>query len=210
MSASSFFNPRGAIDITKNHLPHWQQGESWTFVTWRLKDSLPKTRLEQWMAERTNWILKHPEPWDDQTESEYHDFFRTQVDEWLDQGSGSCLLRDSAHSKIVADALRHFHGERYEIATFVIMPNHVHILFRPLAHFGLSEILKSWKGFTARELNRRLGKTGPVWQEDYWDRLIRSERHFFKVAQYIRENPMKAKLPAGDFVLYEKLFRLGD
>lgn len=41
------------------------------------------------------------------------------------------MLEDPANAKIVADALRHFDGERYELASFVVMPNHVHVLFRP-------------------------------------------------------------------------------
>jgi type I restriction enzyme R subunit len=187
-----FFNPDAEIERHQRNLPHWQQGEKWVFVTWRLSDSLPKAMLEQWKEERTTWLALHPEPWDEQTESEYHDRFSRQIDEWLDQGAGACVLKDTANARIVADALRHFEGERYEIASFVVMPNHVHVLFRPLGKHTLPEILKSWKGFTAREINKRMGRTGALWQDEYWDRLIRNERHFFKVAEYIRENPVKA------------------
>ncbi len=197
----SFFNPYCEIDKTSHHLPHWQQGEAWVFVTWRLGDSLPKTKLDQWNAEREAWMKHHPEPWDEKTEAEYHERFSRQIDEWLDQGSGSCVLRDPANAKIVADALRHFDGERYELASFVVMPNHVHVLFRPLGGHALPEIVKSWKGFTAREINKRIGKLGALWQEEYWDRLIRNERHFFKVAEYVRDNPVKAKLREGEFML---------
>jgi type I restriction enzyme R subunit len=193
----SFFNPHGEIDVTKNHLPHWQQGKAWVFVTWRLGDSLPKAKLDQWKNERDSWMAHHPEPWDKKTEAEYHERFSHQIDEWLDQGSGSCLLKDPANASIVAHALRHFDGDRYELASFVVMPNHVHVLFRPLEGHALPEIVKSWKGFTSREINKRAGKTGALWQDEYWDRLIRNEQHFFKVAEYIRENPVKAKLEGG-------------
>ncbi len=195
-----FFNPEEETDKHWRNLPHWQQGETWVFVTWRLADSLPKAKLDQWKEERDIWLSHHPEPWDEKTDAEYHERFSRQIDEWLDQGSGSCVLKDPAHAGIVADALRHFDGERYELASFVVMPNHAHVLFRPLGQHRLPEILKSWKGFTAREINKRLGKTGPLWQDEYWDRLIRNERHFFKVAEYIRENPLKAKLRDGQFI----------
>ncbi len=197
----SFFNPYGEIDKTSHHLPHWQQGEAWVFVTWRLGDSLPKAKLGQWKQEREIWLKHHPEPWDEKTEAEYHDRFSRQIDEWLDQGSGSCVLKDPANAKIVADALRHFDGERYELASFVVMPNHVHVLFRPLGGHALPDIVKSWKGFTAREINKRLGKAGALWQDEYWDRLIRNERHFFKVVEYVRENPVNARLREGQFIL---------
>ena len=202
--SSSFYNPYGKIDATQNRLPHWQQGVTWVFVTWRLGDSLPKTKLDQWNKEQEIWRKHHPEPWDDKTKEEYHERFSREIDRWLDQGSGSCVLKEPANAKIVADALRHFDGDRYELASFVVMPNHVHVLFRPLEDHALAEILRSWKGFTAREINKRIGKTGALWQDEYWDRLIRSERHFCKVAEYIRENPVNARLKESEFILMER------
>jgi len=198
-----FYSPNSKTDRHRRNLPHWQQGEAWCFVTWRLGDSLPAGKLQQWHDEKEQWLKFHPEPWDDATEEEYHERFSQQIDEWLDQGAGSCLLRDPANAKTVADALRHFDGERYELASFVVMPNHVHVLFRPLSGHLIPEIVKSWKGFTAREINQRMGTKGALWQEEYWDRLVRSERHFLKYADYIRENPVKAKLKSG-FVAWEK------
>nr|MBC8525198.1 HsdR family type I site-specific deoxyribonuclease [Chlorobium phaeobacteroides] len=187
----SFLDPEREIGMTQHRLPHWQQGDVWVFVTWRLADSLPQSKLEEWKEEREIWLSNHPEPWDEKTEEEYHERFSRQIDEWLDQGSGSCLLREPAYAQIVANALRHFDGERYQLASFVVMPNHVHVLFCPSGTHSLAGILKSWKGFSAREINKRSGKTGSFWQEEYWDRLIRSEKHFFRVAKYIRENPIK-------------------
>ena len=141
------------------------------------------------------------------TETEYHERFSRQIDKWLDQGSGSCVLKKPANAKVVADALGHFDGEWYEIASFVVMPNHVHVMFRPLGDYALPDIVRSWKGFTAREINKRIGMTGALWQGEYWDRLIRSEWHFFKVAEYIRENPLNARLKESEFILMERGFR---
>jgi type I restriction enzyme R subunit len=197
----AFLDPNAPIDRHEHRLPHWQQGDVFYFVTWRLADSLPAEKIKEWQAERDAWLSRHPGPWDEKTEEEYHERFSRQIDQWLDQGHGSCLLRDREYSTLVADAIRHFIGERYNIASFVVMPNHVHVLFRLRVPHRLEEVVKSWKGFTAREINRRIGKTGPLWQEDYWDRLIRNPRHFAKCAEYIRENPVKAKLRQGEFVM---------
>lgn len=199
-SPRSFFHPEAEIHVTRNRLPHWQQGDVWVFVSWRLGDSLPKEKLDLLREERETWLNHHPQPWDEAQESEYHERFSRQIDDWLDQGSGSCLLKDPGNAAIVADALRHFDGDRYQLAAFVVMPNHVHVLFQPLGQHALADIVKSVKGFTAREINKRLGRQGPLWQEEYWDRLIRSEQHFFKVLEYIHENPRKAKLREGEFV----------
>ena len=147
LPSGPFFNSYAETLVTKNHLPHWQQGHVWCFVTWRLADSLPKAKLDQWNTERSDWLKQHPEPWDEEAETAYHEKFSRQIDEWLDQGGGSCVLRDLANASIVAEAMRHFDGERYEIASFVVMPNHVHVLFRPLGGHVLADIVKSWKGF---------------------------------------------------------------
>ena len=184
-----FFNPNVDIDITRHRLPHWQQGNVWIFATFRLNDSLPTVLLAQWEKERDDWLSQHPRPWDWKTEAEYNERFPRRFEYWLDQGRGSCVLKDPAIAKIVADALRHFDGERYELAAFVVMPNHVHVLFRPLGNHRLPAIMKAWKGFTAREINRRIGESGRLWQPDYRDRLIRNERHFYAAMEYIRDNP---------------------
>jgi type I restriction enzyme R subunit len=148
-----------------------------------------------------NWQRLHPEPWDEETEEEYHRQFSNRIDQWLDAGEGSCVLRDHALAQIVAGAFHHFDGKRYDIVAFVVMPNHVHVLFRLRASHRLEEVIKSWKGFTAREINKRLGKQGSLWQEGYWDRMIRNERHFFKCREYIKKNPKRAKLRTGEYIL---------
>jgi REP element-mobilizing transposase RayT len=199
--AGRFFNPEADIDKRRNRLPHWQQGDVWCFVTWRLADALPSEILFKWKEERKLWLRQHPEPWDEQTEAMYHRRFSRPLDQWLDQGRGACLLRNPACSSVVASALRHFDQERYLLRDFVVMPNHVHVLFLPLGQHRLSELVKGWKGFTARSINRETGGCGEVWQADYWDRLIRSGEHFERVVSYIGANPTKAGLKEGEFVL---------
>ena len=197
-----FFNPEKEVTKRKHRLPHWQQGDVWIFLTYRLADSLPETILTKWRDERDQWLQHHPEPWDQATEDEYHERFSQEIDRWLDQGHGSCVLRNSENSRIVADAFTHFDGDRYQLASYVVMPNHVHLLFRTLGAHQLSDLVHTWKRFTAREINRRAGGQGRLWQPDYWDRLIRSQRHFDWVQRYIRKNP--ENLPPGTYRLWTK------
>jgi type I restriction enzyme R subunit len=204
LSLSPFFDPDKEIEMHVHRLPHWQQGEVFYFVTWRLADSLSQEKLKQLREEKENWLRLHPEPWDEETEEEYHRQFSDRIDQWLDAGEGSCVLRDPALAKIVAGAFQFFDGKRYDLVAFVVMPNHVHVLFRLRAPHRLEEVIKSWKGFTAREINKRLGKRGELWQEGYWDRMIRNERHFFKCREYILKNPKRAKLRAGEYILWER------
>ncbi len=197
-----FYDPSQPTRKHRRNLPHWQQENAAIFVTWRLADSLPKDKLEAWREERDTWLANFPKPWDEETEEEYHRRFSSVIEELLDRGSGSCVLRRPEISEIVAKALRHFDGERCHIESFVVMPNHVHVLFRPLRPHRLPDILKSWKGFTAREINRVTGASGTLWQAEYWDRLIRSEKHFHRCLRYIRENPVKAGLRDDEFVYF--------
>jgi type I restriction enzyme R subunit len=202
LSVNRFLDPYAPIKKHKHKLPHWQQGSVYYFVTWRLADSLPKEKLSRWIEERDLWLGLHPKPWDTSTETEFHERFSRAIEEWLDAGEGSCVLRNRALASCVADALLHFDNQRYAMDCFVVMPNHVHALFRLLTPHRLESVVKSWKGFSAREINRRLKKRGPVWQEDYWDRLIRNESHWAKCREYILENPPKARLSQNEFILF--------
>ena len=199
-----FFNPHAPVEKHENDLPHWQQGDVWIFVTFRMGDAMPNEKLTQWRADRDAWMAKHPEPWDEHTAWDYHMKFTERLEMWLDAGEGSCALRDPANREVVEQALRYFDGDRYEVDSFVIMPNHAHVLFRPMHEHPLKRILHSWKSFTSKILNKRLGKTGPFWQEDYWDRLIRSEKHMAYCRRYIAENPEKARLREGEYTLWMK------
>jgi putative transposase len=80
------------------------------------------------------------------------------------------------------------------------MPNHVHALTEILEPHTLPSVLHSWKGFTSREINSILNRTGTLWQKGYFDRLIRDWPHFLNVVRYIRRNPVKARLGPNDYL----------
>jgi putative transposase len=165
------------------------------------RDPFPITH--QWEDEREAWLRVHQEPWSAQVEREYHERFSGAIERWLDAGHGSCLLRRRECSQIVAATLRHFEGERVVMISFVVMPNHVHALFVQNPEWPLEKLLQSWKRFTTREINKLLGRTGNLWQRDYFDRLVRDEKHFVNCVRYIRRNPEKAQSPPSEFVLWE-------
>ena len=195
------FDTKSPMSKPGRNLPHWRQEGTTYFVTFRLADSIPAARIKQFLAEREEWLALHPEPRLEADEREYHEKFGNRFENWLDTGVGSCVLRQpQAAGKMVA-ALRHFDGERYALGHFVVMPNHVHVLVRPLAGHTLSEILKSWKSFTAREINQSLGQTGALWQDESFDHIVRTPQALEQFAEYIRQNPAKAGLKGGEFIL---------
>ena len=128
---------------------------------------------------------------------EYHKRFSGAIDRYLDEGLGSCILKKPANAKIVGDAFQHFDHDRYLIHAWVIMPNHVHLLLSLKENIPLESIVTSWKRFTSRSIGE-----GPLWQHDYFDRLIRDWDHFLNVARCICNNPKKAKLPERTYLLH--------
>lgn len=198
-----FFNPYAEIRHTANRLPHWQQAGAVYFVTFRTCDSVPRYLRDEWENEREGWMRSNPTPWSEEVEREYHERFSGAIERWLDAGHGECLLRRGDCADLVAKTLRHFDGERVVVIAFVVMPNHVHAVFVQNPAWTLEEVLGSWKGFTARRINKMLGRLGHFWQRDYFDRLVRDDAHFRNCVRYIRRNPGKAKVGTGDFVLYE-------
>ena len=83
---------------------------------------------------------------------------------------------------------------RYRIYAWCVMPNHVHALFRILDGHDLAKILHAWKSFSSKRANRLLGRSGEFWQREYYDHLVRSERVFYRIVNYILENPNRAGL----------------
>lgn len=191
---SEFLDPSQEIQTHGGKLPHWQQPDSMQFVTFRLVDALPAGKLRLWKEEHAIWKSFHPKPWTVVEEREYLKRFVWRVEKWLDEGSGSCLLKLPTNREPLETTLMHDDSIRADHHSWVIMPNHVHLLFT--AHYPLEKLLKCWKGVSAR----RIG-LGRIWQKNYRDTMIRDEEHFAKVVRYIRKNP--AKLMPGSFTLYE-------
>jgi predicted solute-binding protein/REP element-mobilizing transposase RayT len=195
------FDEHGELQRSRRNLPHWQQEGATYFVTFRLADAVPASLASQWRDELQNWRKFHPEPLDDEGRKEYRRRFLQVREAWLDQGHGSCLLREPKTAMIVAAALRHFDSQRYYLDAFVVMPNHVHALVQPLPGHSLKEILRSWKSYSARQINKILGRTGSVWMEESFDRIVRDWNALAKCRDYIARNPEKAHLRTGAFIL---------
>jgi len=175
--------PRGWY--SRGYLPHFDGGELAQFVTFRLADSLPQSLLQQWKQELEG-----------QDEEEAKRLLSRRIELYLDQGYGSCHLKQDPIASMVQNALLYFDGERYRMTAWVIMPNHLHLLFTPIGGHELWKVLQSLKSFTSHEANKLLGRTGRFWQREYFDRYIRDGKHYDSVLAYIANNPVKAGLCA--------------
>lgn len=182
---------------SRGRLPHWEKDGATYFVTWRLADSLPVKVREGIHLERKNIIETAKANGRELSASESRRLdalYSEKTEEYLNAGHGACYMNDIVVAECVSESLKHFDKQHYNLHSWVVMPNHVHVLFTPLHGHGLSEIMKSWKSFTAHECNKILGRTGTFWMEESFDRIVRDEREFQKYGKYIFENPGKARL----------------
>jgi REP element-mobilizing transposase RayT len=182
---------------SRGRLPHWESTPATYFVTFRLADSLPKRVIERFEFERRDILATARAMKRDLSPGELKRLarlFNENIDKYLDAGSGENYLTDPTIAQATMQALLHFDEERYRLLVWCLMPNHVHVVFRPLANHQLSEILHTWKSYSANQANRILGRTGVFWQREYYDHLVRDEKDFRRVIRYVLDNPRKAKL----------------
>ncbi len=186
---------------SRGYLPHVKREGAAYFVTFRLADSLPTAVLTRFLGERAERLrclearqsgtgMKSGED----AETIERDY-RRKVERFLDSGCGECWLGRAEIADVVADSLRFFDGQRYQLQAWVVMPNHVHAVFWPLPNFTVSGIVQSWKRHTARHANELLGRIGqPFWQRESFDHWIRDEREHARCRGYTVRNPVLARL----------------
>jgi putative transposase len=97
-------------------------------------------------------------------------------------------------AKSMISALYKGHKEHYDLQAFVVMPDHLHIIIKPLFGKKLHEIMKSLKGSTAHTFNKILNRNGKFWQVENFDHLIRNSISLNQKMEYIRQNPVKSNL----------------
>jgi putative transposase len=166
------------MPFSQRRLPQAYPPGKWLFVTWHLRGSLPHGR--------------YPPPGKASAGQAF-----VWMDRYLDQtSSGPLFLSRPELANMVVECLHKGVAlGHYQLGAFVVMANHVHVLLLPRILPG--RLLQSLKGFTAREANRVLGRTGePFWQAESYDHWVRDEDEYARIAAYIENNPVKAGLVA--------------
>ena len=188
-----FFDYANPVEVAERNLPHWRQEGVIYFVTFRLADSIPQAKLNQWKLERACWLnARKNRELSDEELVEFHRLFSERIQNWLDAGHGSCALRNAQAAQIIADAMRFFDGDRYALDEWVVMPTHVHALVTPHTPHRLSETLHSWKSYSAMEINKLLARNGVFWEHESYDHIVRNEKQLTYIRAYIQENPARA------------------
>jgi len=174
-----FIDPRTQPFVdgrSRGDLPHLHKSGGTYFVTFCLNDVAHRKALERRFrdGERApDDVARYSEP---------------------GPSEGSCVLGVAENARIVESAMSFFQGVRYALHAWVVMPNHAHVVVTPSEGHGLSEILHSWKSFSANRINAYLGRSGRLWQEESFDHVIRSEEDLVKFIDYTENNPVAARL----------------
>jgi REP element-mobilizing transposase RayT len=193
--------------ITRRHghyLPHWTADGATYFVTFRLGDSMPREVVERFAAEHGRLVaaeerLLSRKLTAAETSKEKGNL-RNQIEKYLDSGYGRCELGRPECAVVVRDTLAYFDLERYNLGAWVVMPNHVHVIVKPTPGYELEKIVRSWKRFTAHQINKLVGRSGRLWQSEPFDHMIRSHEHLLRFSRYVLDNPAQAGLADWEWV----------
>ncbi|PYL27673.1 MAG: hypothetical protein DMF39_10505 [Verrucomicrobia bacterium] len=106
------------------------------------------------------------------------------------------ILASKEVAAILIDEWRNAHDRHgWAIGRYVVMPNHVH--FFCSAELGartLPVFLQAWKQWTSKRITRELNLSGTVWQEEFFDHVLRSSESYSQKWDYVKENPVRADL----------------
>lgn len=225
---ASFFQPNEPYSVMGIRIPHWDQPGTMAFLTFRLKDSLPREAASRWRKQRDMLLRENgidPRKWDaairlrkaTRRQDPVRELMRhlkpraAALLQWqlfqtwdaeLDGSHGGCVLRDRRAQKIIVEGLLKFDKDRYVVAAFVLMPNHVHVLAAFKEEGAVKLQGAAWRQYFAREINAALTRSGHLWQPEQFDHLVRSPEAFVQLRRYIIDNPEKARLKGRQYRLY--------
>ena len=180
------------VHVTKGmRVDHWEFPNGVYHVCFRLDDSVPQEVLLQWAEEREG--MKSPFNADEacvsmEEREKRMRLFSEKVDAFLDAGHGECLLARKGVYEVMESVLRHDDGVKYVIHAIGIMSNHLHVVVQPLSGCSLKETVDQWKRVSAHRINKVLVRTGAVWRDDHYNRIIRDRDEYENQMRYVLGN----------------------
>jgi REP element-mobilizing transposase RayT len=167
----------------KKNLPHISNYGYYQFITFRTYESVD------------NFLRKIEDLNLENSRKQY------KIDNYLDNSNCGAYLSGNILN-LVKNYILKQDNKLFELVCFVIMPNHVHILFKET--MSLSKVMQRLKGGLSFLINKELNKKGQFWANNYYDKMIRDERHFEIVYRYIKNNAIKANLKDSEKRFYSK------
>ena len=194
----------------RKNLPHIQPVGATFFVTFVLKDSIPKSKLQQIKDEYKDKLQQLQTIKDEHLRNtkifNLRKRYLVQIDQVLDKiRNGNHFLKRNDIAKIVSEQIHRFDGEFYQLIAYSIMSNHVHLVIDTSIQLSddnndddlknytnLDQIMKRIKGASAFYSNKALSRKGAFWETENYDTYIRNEKMLKNVIAYTLNNPVKA------------------
>ena len=166
-------------------LPHLYYNDGIYFVTYRLKGSISPGELEKFQI-----IIR-------ETKGENSDVkIFNKYDALIENKNNKIdYLRKSEIAEICKHSLHFPDGKDYTLICYCIMPNHSHVVFELInRNKSVGGIMGAIKRNSAKEANKVLNRSGPFWQAESFDRLVRDDKELYFVIKYVLLNPVNAGL----------------
>ena len=167
--------------LYKRKLPHYQPKDGTFFITLRLAFDIPEKYLLALNHYRETLRNNYAKS---ENASLAKEIIKKKAfayeDELFDKCGNGIILTNNPAAGIITDKLLEMNEDFFYLYAFTIMPNHLHMLIRPLerdgSQVGMSNIIKTFKGSTARMINLALERQGQLWFREYHDHRIRSQQ----------------------------------
>ena len=155
------------IAFWRGRLPHWEVVDGVYFVTVHVAGAIPPEAVKK--IRDKSWQLG-------QLPEEQQDALRREIfadmEEWLDRVEANAYFRDERIARLVEGAIEHRHERGdWQMIEYVIMPNHIHLLFR--TERSLKSLMVGFKRWTATRAHRQFGVYN-LWQVEWFDHWSRS------------------------------------
>jgi type I restriction enzyme R subunit len=197
----------------RRHLPHWDVPGATYFVTTCLDGSIPAIGLQA-VEEYRRQLESQPRPQamsEEEWEHRRRKLVFAKLDELLDHEPAIRHCERPEIASIIRDSIYHFADVRYRLLAYVIMPSHLHWVFRPIPKWCATlptgrtpreVVMHSLKSYTANKCNDVLRQSGGFWLDESYDHWVRDDDELSRIITYVENNPVKAKLvdEAAEFV----------
>jgi putative transposase len=179
------------VAFWRGRLPHWEVEDGRYFVTIHLAGAIPdvaQARIREIAAEMDR-LSNEP---DERLHIQRRIF--AEMERWLDRAGTVSHLTEPTIARMVREAITHREKFDWTMLESVLMPNHVHLFFE-LKRPGLKDLLEDFKRWTGHQAAKVVKlDDGRFWQDEWFDHWSRSDSEDERIADYIRQNPVKAKL----------------
>jgi len=190
------------IEKHRRFLPHLQEAGQIISITWRLEGTLP-AHIQALIVEMKTIMAQLDNRQTDSLKNQLYEDYLSKLDMYDDQlgrhkPSGIDLSRPD-YARVVTSAFHFYANSLYQLYAYCVMPNHIHLLIRPLPQPSgkyprMSDIVRRLKGYTGFKLNKLADSKTTIWHPDYFDRYVRDTKDLYNLVQYILNNPLKACL----------------